>query len=219
MKKILAILLAAVLILGLLTACGEKSSPNTETKPETSSETTEQPAADAEKPADAESKPETAADGEAKPETEKPADNAATETAPAAGGMTVSVVSATVTPDDGSVTVPVKISGNTGLAGAFVSVSYDKALTLTGIKAGSALKSLTFTPGGDLTANPINILWDGQDADKTNGDIAYLTFVVPKTAGDYAVSITGDPASFYDNDLKDVPVSFASGTVTVNAKN
>lgn len=209
MKKILAILLAAVLILGLLSACGEK----TETKPETAAETTEAPAAEAEKP---EEKPEAAPEAEAKPEAEKPADAAAGSAT--ADGLIVSVVSATVTPDVGSVTVPVKIDGNTGLAGVMISVSYDKALTLTGAKVGTALKSLTFTPGGDLTANPFNLLWDGQEADATNGDIAYLTFIAPKTPGDYAITLTADAENVYDNDLKNVPVTFANGTVTVNAK-
>lgn len=217
MKKILAILLAAVMILGLLTACGEKPAQNAETKPEAAAETTAQP--DAEKPAEGQPEGEKPADGEAKPDAEKPVDEAAAEAAAVPGGTTISVVSATVTPDAGSVEIPVKISGNLGLAGSLVTVSYDKALTLTGIKAGSALGSLTFTPGGDLTANPINMLWDGEKADNTNGDIAYLTFVVPKDAGDYTISLTGDPNNFYDNDLKNVPVSFAGGTVTVNAKN
>ena len=214
MKKILAILLAAVLILGLLCACGAKTEEKTDAKPETS-ETTEKPAGEAAEQPAAEQKPEAAAEGEKKPEGDKAAETSPEE----AVGTTVTVVSATVTPDAGSVTVPLKITGNNGLAGALVSVSYDKALTLTGIKAGSALGSLTCTPGGDLTANPVKILWDGEKADKTNGDIAYLTFTTPQAAGDYTISVSGDAGNFYDNDLKDVPVSFVSGAVTVNAKN
>ena len=56
------------------------------------------------------------------------------------------------------------------------------------------------------------------DGEKHVGDVAYLTFVVPKTAGAYTISLAGDPENFYDNDMKDVPVSCASGTVTVTAK-
>ena len=78
-----------------------------------------------------------------------------------------------------SVTVPISISDNHGICGASISVTYDKALTLTGIQGGDGLSSLTMTRPGDLTANPVIILWDGVNADTSNGNIALLTFTVP----------------------------------------
>lgn len=205
MKKILALLLTAILILGLLSACGKAPAPESEAQPDAAVETTEQPAAETEE----------------KSEGSASADAPSAETAEAqteSDKMTVSVVSQTVEAGCESVTVPVKILGNTGLAGAFISVQYDKALTLTEVKAGDALGSLTCTPGGNLSANPYNLLWDGQAADASDGDIALLTFAVPKAAGEYKISLSGDPKSFYDNDLKDVPVFFADGGITVTAK-
>ena len=200
MKKIFAILLAAMLIVGMLSACGEAPAQNTETKPDAVVETTEQPAIETETT-----------------QEETPAvDDAALQDA--INKLTVSLVSPTVEAGTESVTVPVKISANPGLAGAFVTVQYDEALKLTDVKAGGALGSLTFTPGGDLSANPFNLLWDGQDADTSNGDIALLTFELPKNAGEYKISLGGDPQSFYDNELKDVPVSFVDGGITVTAK-
>jgi len=204
MKKILAILLAAMLIVGLLSACGEAPAQNVETQPGTTAETAET----TEQPIETEEKTEV---------TDTPSADAGDAQA-AKGKTTFSVVSPTVEAGAESVTVPVKISENAGLAGAFLTVQYDKALTLTDVKACGALGALTFTPGGDLSANPYNLLWDGQEADASNGDVVLLTFTVPKTAGEYKISLGGDPQSFYDNELKDVPVSFADGGITVTAK-
>ena len=206
MKKILAILLAAVLILGLLSACGSAPAQEASGAPETASEAQT-----------GEAGPESAA----KPENEaKPENGAKPETGAEAAEEqiipegVVFYAKSTVA-DTESVTVPVILSGNTGLAGSLIQITYDPALKLTDVKAGDALKSMTFTPGGDLSANPFNLLWDGQDADSTSGTIAYLTFSVPKEAGSYSISLSGDPGNFYDNDLNDVAVSFVEGFITV----
>lgn len=44
-----------------------------------------------------------------------------------------------------TVDVPITLSGNTGICGANIVISYDKALSLTGITKGSALSTLTMT--------------------------------------------------------------------------
>lgn len=212
MKKILAILLAAVLILGLLSACGSAPAQEASGAPETASEaqTGEAGQENAAKPEN-EEKPEndTKPEKEATPETGAKAD----EDQIIPEGV-VFYAKSTVA-DTESVTVPVILSGNTGLAGSLIQITYDPALKLTDVKAGDALKSLTLTPGGDLSANPFNLLWDGQDADNTSGTIAYLTFSVPKEAGSYSISLSGAPGNFYDNDLNDVAVSFVEGFITV----
>ena len=206
MKKILAVLLAAVLILGLLSACGSKAPAQ---EAETAAETSEaQTAPEGETKAEDAAKPE----GEAKPE-EKETPESLEQSIP--GGVAFYAENTVVTAGTSSVTVPVKLSGNTGLAGALIAVKYDPALKLTDVKAGDALKSMSFTPGGDYAANPFNLLWDGQDADSTSGTIALLTFSVPKEAGQYSITLSGEKGNFYDNDLKDVSVSFVEGFVVV----
>lgn len=69
--------------------------------------------------------------------------------------------------------VPIKISNNTGICGATLSVSYDDSLSLKSISTGDAFSSLIMTKPGNLTANPFNLVFDGIEADTTNGVIAY----------------------------------------------
>ena len=54
-----------------------------------------------------------------------------------------------------NVTVPVKLTGNTGICGAVMYITYDEALTLTAVTKGEALPGLAMTPPGDLSKNPV----------------------------------------------------------------
>ncbi|MBR6633092.1 MAG: hypothetical protein IKL05_02180 [Clostridia bacterium] len=116
-----------------------------------------------------------------------------------------------------SVTVPLVIADNTGLAGLQLKVSYDNGLTLEAIEMGDALTSLTYTAPGSLTANPITILLDGESADTTNGTVLTLTFKVDADAeeGEYNVSV--EVVDAYDDDMETVEVS--DTTLTVKVKN
>lgn len=114
-----------------------------------------------------------------------------------------------------SVTVPISISDNKGICGASISVSYDKALTLTGIQGGDGLSSLTMTRPGDLTANPVIILWDGVNADTSNGNIALLTFTVHETEGNYPVTVSYEDGDIVDGDLNPVALEIVNGGIQV----
>ena len=117
----------------------------------------------------------------------------------------------------GTVVVPLAISNNPGLAGLSILVSYDSVLTLNGLEVGEALTELDFTNPKTLTANPLKLLWDGVDADASNGAILYLTFTVAENAeeGDYSISATYDAGDIYDGDMNDVDVVITAGKVTV----
>ena len=129
----------------------------------------------------------------------------------------VSVTVDTVTTEQGeTVDVPIRISGNTGLAGAQFSLSYANGLKIEEIVPGNALSSLEFTPPGDLTANPVTLMWDGKDDDATNGVLATLKFnVAALTPGDYSISLTPVESGIYDKGLIDVPVSVTNGKIVV----
>lgn len=129
----------------------------------------------------------------------------------------LTVESKTVDAGAQSVTVSVTLSGNAGLAGLLLAIRYDAALKLTKIEQGSALGTLVFTPGGNLSANPITLLWDGQDADASNGEIARLTFALPAGNGVYTVTPSLRPGDAYDDNLTDVAVTLLDGTITVGA--
>lgn len=132
------------------------------------------------------------------------------------GGIQVSLDDKTVSQGTGTerVSVPVTLSGNTGIAGMTLCVSYADGITLTDIALGEALASLTYTKPGNMAANPINLVWDGLDADTSNGVVATLTFEVPKAkTAEYKITVT--PDGVFDNNVNEVTVSAASGKITV----
>lgn len=126
----------------------------------------------------------------------------------------------TVTCEKGkTVDVPIIVSGNTGIAGAIIDITYDKELTLVGINRGTAFTNLDFTQPNHLTSYPIRLLWDGVDADKTNGTIAKLTFTVPDKTGNFDISATYSKGDIYDENMEDLDVVITNGMITVTDNN
>lgn len=113
-----------------------------------------------------------------------------------------------------TVDVPITLSGNSGICGANIVISYDKSLQLTGITKGSALPSLSMTKPGDMTSNPFTIVWDGMEADSTNGTIAVLTFKTPSNAGKYSINVSYDEGDIVDGTLSPVSVTLKNGSIT-----
>lgn len=129
------------------------------------------------------------------------------------------IVADKVTTDGRNISVPIRLSGNIGgICGAAITVSYDKALILTKIENGEALSYLTMTKPGKLSDNPIKIVWDGLEADNTNGVIATLTFTVPQNAGKYDISISCEDGDIVDGNLSPVNVSTENGSITVSGE-
>ena len=134
---------------------------------------------------------------------------------------TAPVVSAdSVTAEAGAtVDVPIRITGNTGILGAKITVQYAEGLTLTKISAGEAFAGLAMTKPGKLNDNPISIVWDGLDgAAEADGVIVVLTFQAPQRAGYYPITITTNSKDFVDNDLHPVAVETKAGAVTVECE-
>lgn len=128
----------------------------------------------------------------------------------------ISISIDSVTADSGgSIDVPISITNNTGICGATISVNYDNRLTLTKISKGEALSSLTMTKPGNLSANPAKIVWDGTDADNSNGTIAILTFSVPNNAGKYNITLSYDDGDIVDGNLSPVDLDVSNGCIKV----
>lgn len=124
-----------------------------------------------------------------------------------------------VTTDSRNISVPIRLSGNPGgICGAAITVSYDKALTLTKIESSEALSSLTMTKPGKLSDNPIKLVWDGLEADNTNGVIATLNFTVPQDTGIYNISISCEDGDVVDGNLSPINVSTENGSITVSGE-
>ena len=105
-----------------------------------------------------------------------------------------------------TVDVPVAIVGNAGLAGLGLSVTYDEALTLKAVSRGDALASLDMTTSKDISVQPTTILFDGIDADSTNGEFLVLTFEVDENAAEGNYSIIINVTDAYDDDVANVDI-------------
>ena len=116
-----------------------------------------------------------------------------------------------------TVDVPIRISGNTGIAGAVIKVFYDNDLTLTNVRTGDTFNTLTFTPPAKMTSDPITLLWDGINEDNSNGVIAILTFSVPnEDSGNYRIYATYEVGGIYDGNLDDIDISLVDGGITIS---
>lgn len=116
---------------------------------------------------------------------------------------------------DEEIKVPIKISNNQGICGATISVSYNENLVLKDISKGEALKDLTMTKPGDLTANPFNIVFDGVEEDASDGVMAYLYFESLSDVGTYDISVTYADGDIVNGDLEPLEVEMINGKVKI----
>ncbi|WP_337594418.1 leucine-rich repeat protein [Vescimonas sp.] len=116
-----------------------------------------------------------------------------------------------------TVTVKVDLSANKGISNMRLQMSYPEGFTLESIQKGDALSTLFFTPPGKLTANPVNFVWDGTEADMSEGCILELTFRIADTVavGEYSISLSYQKDDVLDGSLEGIDLTLQSGTVSV----
>ena len=116
-----------------------------------------------------------------------------------------------------TVTVKVDLSANKGISNMRLQMSYPEGFTLERIQRGGGLSTLFFTPPGKLTANPINFVWDGTEADTSEGCILELTFRIADTVavGEYSISLSYQKDDVLDGSLEGIDLALQSGTVSV----
>ena len=116
-----------------------------------------------------------------------------------------------------TITVKVDLSANEGISNMRLQMTYPEGFTLEHIQKGDALSTLTFTPPGKFTANPVNFVWDGTEADTSEGCILELTFRVADTVavGDYSISLSYQKDDVLDGDLESIDLTLQNGTVSV----
>ena len=121
-----------------------------------------------------------------------------------------------------TVDVNVSISGNPGILGAILSVTYDERLTLVNSAAGPAFSALSMTKPGAYTS-PCNFTWDGvdlEDGDIKDGVVLTLSFRVPDSAGAgdvYNIAVSSEEGNIVDSDINTVLPEFRSGSITVDS--
>ena len=116
-----------------------------------------------------------------------------------------------------TVTVKVDLSANKGISNMRLQMSYPEGFTLESIQKGDALSTLFFTPPGKLTANPVNFVWDGREADTSEGCILELTFRIADTVavGEYSISLSYQKDDVLDGSLEGIDLALQNGTVSV----
>ncbi len=117
------------------------------------------------------------------------------------------------------VTVTISIANNPGIITSQLEVHYDTGLTIKSVTDKGLLKG-TYTPGGDLTANPYTISWNDATAtsnNTSNGVIAEIIFTVSETAtnGDYDIWVTFDENNVFDINMNNVAFTTQPGKVSV----
>ncbi len=132
-------------------------------------------------------------------------------------GAVFQVGSVTGTPGQ-IVQVPVTVANNPGVAGARITISYNKALILTGGTSGEAFSKLQHTGPGKYVS-PCNFTWDSESGMATeDGTVLVLSFKIPanaKSGTTYEVNCTYRDGDIYDEDLNDVDFEMFGGTITV----
>lgn len=116
-----------------------------------------------------------------------------------------------------NVDVPIRISNNTGICGVTLMVSYDEKLELVNVSRGEALSTLEMTKPGNYQTNPVKILWDGMEADNTNGEIVVLTFRTPNEEGVYPITVKYENGDIIDGQLTPVELDVTNGMITVES--
>lgn len=115
------------------------------------------------------------------------------------------------------VAVQVTLEENPGISNVRFIFAYPEGFTLKRIQKGDALSTLHFTPPGNLTANPVTPIWDGTEADTSNGVVVTLTFDISDQVkpGDYAVTVSYKKSDLLDGDLNDIDIELVQGGVTI----
>lgn len=133
-----------------------------------------------------------------------------------AGGE-ITVESKNISAGTEEFTIGVELRANRGISNMRLQLQYPDGFSLERIEQGDALSGLTFTPPGNLTANPVNLVWDGVDADQTNGPILWLTFRISREMkpGSYPVTLSCRQGDVLDGDLEDVSLQIAAGTIQI----
>ena len=118
-----------------------------------------------------------------------------------------------------TITVPVKISSNSGVMGYRLSFVYDESvLTPISAVAGEGFSG-NFDNSIGIKTNTFDVVWSNSSNITLNGNIAILTFKINDTAifGETTVAVSFTQTDTFDEEWNDV--NFVCSDFTVNVKN
>lgn len=107
--------------------------------------------------------------------------------------------------------VTVELSGNTGIGGGAVVVTYPSEL-----KMNSCTAQMSAVVVSKLYTSPYKIPFMVQDTFEDNGTMVTMNFTAPEDSGTYTLGLAAhDTDAPYDNDFNDVPASYTGIEITV----
>ena len=113
----------------------------------------------------------------------------------------------------------VTITGNPGILGAVITLSWDEGLTLVSASSGEVFEDLMYQGPGRFSNSGTNFVWYGSELTTvTDGTILTLTFQVSEDAKEldqYDVQVSCKSSDIYDQDYNSVNVSTINGSVLV----
>lgn len=117
-----------------------------------------------------------------------------------------------------NIKVDISISGNPGIIGGTLTVSWPQELTLVEDESGNAFEEITYQPPSRYINTGTNFVWYGSDITEViDGTILSLTFEVPENASDsaeYPISISGKGFSDVNENVVD-NISYVSNYIRV----
>jgi hypothetical protein len=140
----------------------------------------------------------------------------------AARATTITVGDAAGKPGD-TISIPISISGNTGIIALYCGIEYDATkIKLTKVTDGSVLSGGMHS--GALTENPYRLCFDMSLDPKNNmnnGVVATLEFEILQTAesGNTIIGLNYNPEEIYDFNLNNVHFDIVSGQVSIESPN
>lgn len=117
-----------------------------------------------------------------------------------------------------NIKVDISVSGNPGIIGGTLTVSWPQELTLVEDESGNAFEEITYQPPSRYINTGTNFVWYGSDITEViDGTILSLTFEVPENASDsaeYPISISGKGFSDVNENVVD-NISYVSNYIRV----
>ena len=117
------------------------------------------------------------------------------------------------------VDVNVSISGNPGVLGAILRVSWDKTMTLVNDASGEAFSNMIYTPPSRYNPAGTNFIWFSNEVGKVmDGVVLTLSFQISETAENNSIlpiEVTYTSGDVFDGNDQDVDLSITNGYVHV----
>lgn len=138
--------------------------------------------------------------------------------AEAATGVSIQGGKVSANPGD-TVSIPVMISGNTGLMGLGLDITYDAdKFTSPKVSRGDVFADGQFNDSiKDEVSGAFKVMWAGTDAVSKDGTLFTVSLKVKEntTAGDYSITITNSAGDTFDGNYNDITPALSGGVVSV----